>query len=193
MAKLQGVTNKNSIMASKNELEGNLLQYKDIEITSQTVRNDMTNEQQRRLTKRIIASRKSKEFRSCFDNHGHPLLADEFPELGIALQSVFECGESGIGGGVESYPRLTSDIMFRSKDNNLYMWQARKTLLQVAPPQFSISLSSCFNYTDSYKENTLSAKRHHSGKNVNAKISLKCPPRDSVFLQVVNLHWSTKS
>ena len=180
-------------MASKNKLEGNLLQYKDIEITSQTVRNDMTNEQQRRLTKRIIASRKSKEFRSSFDNRGRPLLADEFPELGIVLQSIFESGESGIGGGVESHPRLTSDIMFRSKDNNLYMWQARKTLLQVAPPQFSISLSYWFNYTDSYKENTLSAKRHHSGRNVNATISLKCPPRDSVSQQVVNLHWSTKS
>ena len=73
------------------------------------------------------------------------------------------------------------------------MWQARKTLLQVAPPQFSISLSSCYNYTDSYKENTFAAKRHHPGKNVNAKISLKCPPRDTVSQQVVNLHWSTKA
>ena len=193
VAKLQGTTNKSSIMASKNELEGNLIQFKEIEETSQVVRNDMTNEQQRRLTRRIISSRKSKEFRSAFDSRGRPLLADVFPELGMVLQSIFESGKGGIGGGIEAHPRLTSDIMFRSRDNNLYMWQAREILLQVAPPQFSISLSSCFNYTDSYKEKTLSAKRHHSGKNVNAKISLKPPPRDSVSQQVVNLHWSTKS
>ena len=54
-------------------------------------------------------------------------------------------------------------------------------------------MSSCFNYTDSGKEKTLSAKGHYSGKNVNTKISLKPPPRDSVSQQVVNLHWSTKS
>ncbi|KAJ7386267.1 hypothetical protein OS493_010671 [Desmophyllum pertusum] len=180
-------------MASKNELAGDLLQYRNIEFASQVVRNDTTNEQQRRLTKRIIAARKSKEFKSSYDNRGRPLLADEFPELGLVLQSIFEGGESGIGGGIESHPRLTTEIMFRSRDNNLYMWQAREILLKVAPPQFAISLSSCYNYTDPYRENTFSAKRHHSGRNVNAKVSLKCPPRDSVSHKVVNLHWSTKA
>lgn len=193
VAKLSGVQNKNSIMASKNELAGDLLQYRNIEFASQVVRNDTTNEHQRRLTKRIIAARKSKEFKSSYDNRGRPLLADEFPELGLVLQSIFEGGESGIGGGIESHPRLTTEIMFRSRDNNLYMWQAREILLKVAPPQFAISLSSCYNYTDPYRENTFSAKRHHSGRNVNAKVSLKCPPRDSVSHKVVNLHWSTKA
>lgn len=193
VAKLSGVQNKNSIMASKNELAGNLLQYQNIEFSSKVVRNDMTNEQQRRLTKRIIASRKLKEFKSSYDNQGRPLLADKFPELGIVLQSIFDSGESGIGFGIESHPRLTTDMMFRSRDNNLYMWQAREILLKVAPPQFSISLKSCYNYTNSYRENTFAAKRHYAGKNVNANISLKCPPRDSVSKPVVNLHWTAKA
>ena len=64
----------------------------------------MTNEQQRRLTSRIIASRKQKEFKSAYDNRGRPLLADTFPELGMVLQSIFESGERGIGGGIESHP-----------------------------------------------------------------------------------------
>ena len=91
------------------------------------------------------------------------------------------------------YTRLTTDIAYQSKDNNLFMWQAREILLKVAPPDFSISLSSCYNYTESYKDNTLAAKRHHAGKNINARISFKRPLRDAVSHQVVNLHWSTKA
>ena len=193
VAKLSQVKNKNSIMASKNELEANLFQFEDIEKTSQTVRNDMTNGNQRRLYKRIIALRKSKEFRKKFDSRGRALKADIFPELAVVLESIFESGDKGIGGGVESHTRLTTDIAYRSKDNNLFMWQAREILLKVAPPDFSISLSSCYNYTESYKDNTLAAKRHHAGKNINARISFKRPPRDAVSHQVVNLHWSTKA
>lgn len=72
------------------------------------------------------------------------------------------------------------------------MRQAREMLLKFAPPGFGITLQSCYNYTESYKENTHSAKRHHAGKNINARISLK-PPRIGVSKQVVNLHWSTKN
>ena len=36
-------------------------------------------------------------------------------------------------------------------------------------------------------------QRHHAGKNINAKISLKHPPCDNVSHLVVNLHWSTKA
>ena len=65
------------------------------------------------------------------------------------------------------------------------MRQAREILLKVAPPGFAISLMSCYNYTESYKENTYSAKRHLAGKDVNARIALKCPPRTGVFKQSV--------
>jgi len=116
-----------------------------------------------------------------------------FPELKTVLEEILSHGSDGMVGGLESHPRLTTDIMFRSKDNNLYMRQARDILLQNAPPVFGISLKSCYNYTECYKENTYSAKRHHAGKDVNARISLKCPPRTGVSKQVVNLHWSTKN
>ena len=145
------------------------------------------------MTSRIISSRKKKEFRIKCDSRGHSLLSDTFPELATGLESIFESGASGIAGGRESHPRLTSDLLYRSTDNNSYMWQARETLLKVAPPQFAISLSSCYNYTESYKENTFAARRHHADQNINAKISFKHPPRNVVYHDVPNLHWSTKS
>lgn len=119
--------------------------------------------------------------------------AEIFPELGIVLESIFEYGDLKIGGGLESHPRSTSDIKFRSSKNTLFMSQAQDILLKIAPPDFSISLSSCYNYTESYKANMYAARRHHAGKNVIARISLKCPPRDVVSRTVVNLHLSTKS
>ena len=193
VAKLSNVKNKTAIAASKHELEGNLFEYEDIERTSRTVRNDMTNEQQRRLHKRIVVSRKNKEFRKKFDARGRLLKAEMFPELAHTLESIFVSGDKDIGGGLESHSRLTTDILYRSNDNNLFMRQAREIILQVAPPNFSISLSSCYNYTDSYKDNSAAAKRHHAGKNINARISLKRPPRDTVSQLVINLHWSTKA
>ena len=193
VAKLSNVKNKSAIMACKNELEGNLLRFQDIETTSRTVRNDMTNEQQRRLHKRTIALRKQKEFKKRYDSRGRQLKADEFSELGHVLECIFTAGDKNIEGGLESHSRLTTETMYRSADNNLFMRQARDILLQVVPPNFCISLSSCYNYTDSYKENSNAAKRHHAGKNINAKISLKRPPRDNVSHLVVNLHWSAKA
>ena len=54
-------------------------------------------------------------------------------------------------------------------------------------------MSSCYNYTESYEEKTNTAKRHHAGRNINARISLGCPPRTKVMKHVVNLHWITKN
>ena len=81
--------------------------------------------------------------------------------------------------------------MFRSVDNNTFMMQALKIINCISPPSFNISLSSCYNYTMTYKQNTASAKRHHHGKNVNANISLHHPPKTLVKNLVVNLHYST--
>ena len=92
---------------------------------------------------------------------------------------------------LESHPRLTDTILYRAADSNTMMKDARETILALAPKQFNISLSSCFNYTQNFKEGTYQAKRHHSGKGVNACISLHKPPRISVEKFVVNLRWST--
>ena len=71
------------------------------------------------------------------------------------------------------------------------MKHARETILALAPEELNISLSSCFNYTQNYREGTYQAKRHHSGKGVNACLSLHKPPRTGVEQFVINLHWST--
>ena len=71
------------------------------------------------------------------------------------------------------------------------MKRAREILLAMAPKGFTISLSSCYNYTENYRHGSAQAKRHHSGKGVNASISLRKPPRTGVQELVVNLHWST--
>ena len=73
------------------------------------------------------------------------------------------------------------------------MAEARRVILEVAPPNFSISLSSCYNYTNSYRANSIQAKQHHHGKNINANISLNKPSRTLVSKLVVNLHWSCKN
>ena len=137
-----------------NSEKGNLQQFQDIEITSRGVRNDMKKEQQGRLHKRTIAVRKQKEFKKRYDNRGRLLKADEFTELCQVLEGIFTAGDKNIEGGLASHSQLTTETMYRSAVNNLFMHQAREILLQVAPPNFSISLSSCFNYTDSYKENS---------------------------------------
>ena len=73
------------------------------------------------------------------------------------------------------------------------MRHARETILALAPEGFNISLSSCFNYTQNYKQGTYQAKRHHSGRGINACLSLHKPPRTGVEQFVVNLHWSTQN
>ena len=73
------------------------------------------------------------------------------------------------GGGLESHPRLTDTVLYRSADSNTIMQDARETILALAPKEFSISLSSCFNYTQNYKEYTYRAKPHHSGKGIRGR------------------------
>ena len=63
---------------------------------------------------------------------------------------IYQGGSSGIGGGVESHPRLTSEVMYRSIDNITSMPQARLVLLNAAPSNFKISLSCCYNYTSKF-------------------------------------------
>ena len=104
-----------------------------------------------------------------------------------------QAGDRGIGGGLESHSRLTCDTLFRSSDNALNMPAARKILLEAAPPGFRISLSSCYNYTESYQINSRQAVQHHHGRGINANISLKRQSRTLVSKLVPNLHWTTKN
>ena len=157
-AKMLNVKNLSSIRGAEHQLNYKLHKFECLERTSQTVRNDLTNEQQRRLTKWVIASKKQKLFKLHSETCGRALIADLFPELKVVLEEIFHYGTEEMMGGLESHPRLTIDIMYRSCDNNLFMGQAREILLKVCPPGLGISLSSCYNYTESYKEKTYQAK-----------------------------------
>ena len=118
----------------------------------------MTNEQQRHLTRRIIELRKKEEVRlpAKFDGRGQKLKVEEFPEMTKIIQNVFDNGsaENKGGGGLESHPRLITETRYRSLDNLTFMRQAREIILQCAPPNFTVSLSSCYNYTENYRQNS---------------------------------------
>ena len=141
---------------ARDELRTKISQFQEIRKTSGVVRNDMTNEQQWRLTKRIIEHCKKKEAKrpQQFDNRGHKLKVEEFPEMSKITESVFESGSTDdkLGGGLESHPRLITATRYRTPDNLTFMRQARKILLEFGPPNFTVSLSSCYNYTENYKK-----------------------------------------
>ena len=62
-------------------------------------------------------------------------------------------------------------------------------LLYLAPENFSISLSCCYNYTQNFTKGTYQAGRHHENKSINACISLlKAPDTTPIKAQVINVH-----
>ena len=70
-------------------------------------------------------------------------------DIAATLENEFRKGDriKRGGGGLESHPRLTNDIFYRAADNLTNMTDARLALLSLAPENFSISLSTCYNYT----------------------------------------------
>lgn len=154
-----------------------------IRATSQIVRNDMTTIKQYQLTERIISARKFKEIRTISQGRGRKLKTTEFPDLAVVLSYAF-----GELDGLEAHPRLTTGTVYRDSDNTMTMQRAREVLLSTAPAGFTISLSSCFNYTQNFLKGSIQSKQHHAGKNVNADLSLKKPSRTEVEQLVVNLH-----
>ena len=186
-ARLQGVKSRKGTRNATKSVQSQLLHYDFIRATSQLVRNDMTTIKQYQLTQRIISARKLKEIRTISQGRGRKLKANEFPELATVLSYAF--GE--LEGGLEAHPRLTTGTVYRASDNTMTMRKAREVLLSAAPEGFTISLSSCFNYTQNFRKGSIQSKQHHAGKNVNADLSLKKPPRTGVQQLVVNLHWLT--
>ena len=145
-AKLSGVQSRLAVTTAKNQLKPSLEKNNNLCKTSQTVRSDLTTEQQHRLTRRVIAARKVKEIRIIAAGRGRKLKSQEFPDLAALMECVF--GEYDIaqgGGGLEAHPRLTTDVLYRASDSATTMKEARKILLSLAPRGLSISLSSCYN------------------------------------------------
>ena len=189
--KLLNVQNKGAVQGSRDSFKENLCAFRDIRKTSQVVRNDMTNEQQCKLAIRIANKRKLKEILHIAPGRGRKLKCEENPMLVPLLEYAFmEADIIEGGGGVQSHPRLIDDTLYRTSDNVTNMKQARQLVMAMSNPDFNISLSCCYNYTQNYKKNTMQAKRHHDGREINAKISFHNPPRVGVEKFVVNIHWS---
>lgn len=86
------------------------------------------------------------------------------------------------GGGLEAHPRLTTGTLYRASDAATIMKTAREILLSLAPQNFKISLSSCYNYTENYRKGSAQGRRHHEGKGVNAPLT--------TFPQKTTQNWS---
>ena len=193
-SRLQGVSSRKGTRSGRKHLISGLEEYAEIRQTSQMVRNDLTVEQQRRLTEQVISARKLKEIKTIAKGRGRKLKTDQFPELPTVLLYAF--GEYNVkedGGGVEAHPRLTTGTLYRAVDNVMTMKVAREILLSLTPDSFKISLSSCYNYTENYRKGSRQALQHHDGRDINAPLSLRKPPRTGVQQLVVNLHWTTSN
>ena len=95
---------------------------------------------------------------------------------------------------MEYHPKLTNDILYRAADNVTNMTDARLALRSLAPENFSISLSTCYNYTQNFRKGTREAKRHHESRGINACISLhKAPDTAPIKDFVVDVHWSSSN
>ena len=184
-AHLEGRKSREACRRSSGKLEGDLHRFSNLKKTSLTVCNDMTCKQQDRFHKSIIKKRKWKEMKVMTEGRGKKLKVEEYPDLPYVMECLF--AEEGL----EAHPRLTDDILYKSKGNTLTMRKAKEIILDLAPDSFTISLSSLYNYTQNYKVGTFQAKRHHHGMGVNACISLNRPSRTRTEKPVINLHWSS--
>ena len=193
MANLAKVQDKRAFTRSRDIVTKNIQLFEDIKTGLDEIDTTLTGEEKRRKKYRMLQKLKLETLRHVVKGRGRDLKSEEFPDLCGILEFAFGEGDrvDRAGGGLESHPRLTDTVLYRASDNNTIMKNARETILALAPEGFDISLSSCFNYTQNYREGTYQAKRHHSGKGVNACISLHKPPRTGVEQFVINLHWST--
>ncbi len=191
-AELQGISSRQGTTSAKASLLPRLNAYSEIRRTSQTVRSDLTTLQQHLLAERVISARKIKQIKTVEPGRGRKLKTKHYPELSTVLEYAF--GELDLedgGGGLQAHPRLITGTLYRSSDSITTMRKARELLLSLAPQGFKISLSTCYNYTENYRQGSAQAKRHHADRGVNASLSLRRPPRTGVEQLVVNLHWST--
>ena len=89
---------------------------------------------------------------------------------------------------------VRNELLYRASDSKTKMKDAREAILALAPDDFTISLSSCFNYTQNFRKGTLEAKRHHEGRGVNACLSLhKAPDTAPIKEKVINIHWTSSN
>lgn len=152
--KLQNVKNKKAVQGCRDAFRERLRKFRDVKHTSQVVRNDMTNEKQRRLSLRITNKRKIEEILYASKGRGQRLKCEENPLLVPLLEYAFI--EAGIrklgGGGVQSHLRLLDETLYRTPQSNMDMKRARELVVAMSNRDFEISLSFCYNYTQNLKK-----------------------------------------
>ncbi len=195
MAKIANVQDQRSFQQSKALVFHNLHLFEEMKQEIEVNETSMNEEAKRRKRNRLLQKMKIEKLRHVFKGRGRSLKCEDFPDLAGILEFAFGEGDrvDRAGGGLESHPRLTDTVLYRAADSNIIMRHARETILALAPEGFKISLSTCFNYTQNYREGTYQARRHHSGRGINACLSLHKPPRTGVEEFVINLHWSTQN
>ena len=100
------------------------------------------------LIKRTFEAEKIKQIRvRNSEKMGCKLKVVEFPDLVAILEYEFEEGdqrERG-GGGLESHSKLRKELLYTASDSKTRMKDANEAILALAPEDFTISLSTCFN------------------------------------------------
>jgi hypothetical protein len=195
MANIANVQDKRTFKRSRDIVTKNLQVFEEMKREVDDLETSLSGEALRRKKYRTLQTMKLNNLRHVFKGRGRELKCEQLPDLAAILEYAF--GEADrvnrAGGGLESHPRLIDTVLYRATDSNTVMKNARETILALAPKGFDICLSSCYNYTQNFRQGTYQAKRHHSGKGINACISLHKPPRTGVEQFVVNLHWSTQN
>ena len=178
---IKGTQFKGSVSGHRSTLESKLKHFTDIKVTSQTVRNGMTDFQQHAHVQRKRKQRKEKDLKTIAEGRGRKLKCEEFPELTRYIEYCFSEGDRVVrgGGGLEADPRLLDTKLFKAADNATMMQQVKEGLNTIKP-EFVVSTSCLYTYSNNYKKGTIQAKRrHHHGKDVNANVSLHKAPNTS--------------
>lgn len=189
---IKGTQFKSSVSKHRDTLNSDLKKFKQIRFESQTVRSDMTPDQQHSHVQRQANQLKQGMIKTSAKGRGRKLKCEEFPELARYIEFAFGEGDRLLrrGGGLQADPRLLDARLFKAADNATVMRDV-KEMLNTVKPEFDISTSCLYTYTKNYRKGTLQAKRHHHGREVNANVSLHKALNTSEQVHPINSHWST--
>ena len=177
---IKGTQFTSSVSKHRATLNSDLKKFKQIRFESQTVRSDMTSDQQHSRVQRQAKQLKQDTIKTIAKGRGRKLKCEEFPELARYIEFAFGEGDRLVrgGGGLQADPRLLDARLFKAADNATVMRDV-KEMLNTVKPEFNISTSCLYTYTKNCRKGTLQAKRHHHGREVNANVSLHKAPNTS--------------
>lgn len=99
--------------------------------------------------------------------------------------------ESVDGGGLESHSKLPNELLYRVSNSKTKIKDGKEAILVLAPDDFTISLSTCFNYTQNFR------KRQTRSKTSSRRSGSKCllflheaPDTAPIKEKVINIHWT---